>query len=115
MAVHKDLEVWKQTIKLTIAVFELRASFPASETYGLVSQMRRSAVSIPSNISEGAARDSDKEFIRFLYIALGSIAQLDTQYTLSPGNSTYGGIRKGREGHGLRRKDGNGPDQVSKA
>ncbi|MGA2733188.1 MAG: four helix bundle protein [Syntrophobacteraceae bacterium] len=57
--------------------------FPASEIYGLVSQMRRSAISIPSNIAEGAARNSDKEFIQFLYVTLGSIAELDTQYILS--------------------------------
>jgi len=57
--------------------------FPASEIYGLVSQMRRSAISIPSNIAEGAARNSDKEFTQFLYVTLGSIAELDTQYILS--------------------------------
>ncbi len=83
MASHKDLEVWKQAIELAKAVYELTAGFPASEIYGLVSQMRHSAVSIASNIAEGAARNSDKEFIQFLYVALGSIAELDTQYILS--------------------------------
>ena len=53
--------------------------FPEEESYGLVSQMRRAVVSIPSNIAEGAARDSHKEFIRFLYISLGSLAELETQ------------------------------------
>jgi four helix bundle protein len=83
VANHKDLEVWKQAIELAKAVYELTAAFPASEIYGLVSQMRRSAISIPSNIAEGAARNSDKEFTQFLYVTLGSIAELDTQYILS--------------------------------
>ena len=83
VAKHKDLEVWKQAMDLAKAVYELTAGFPPSETYGLASHMRRSAISIPSNIAEGAARNSDKEFIRFLYVTLGSIAELDTQYILS--------------------------------
>lgn len=83
MGTHKDLEVWKQAVQLAKAVYEFTAGFPASEVLGLVSQMRRSAVSVPSNIAEGAARNSDKQFIQFLYVALGSLAELDTQYTLS--------------------------------
>jgi four helix bundle protein len=83
MGTHKDLEVWRQSIELAKAVYQLTADFPNSELYGLVSQMRRSAVSVASNIAEGAARNSDKEFIQFLYIALGSIAELDTQYILA--------------------------------
>jgi four helix bundle protein len=83
VAKHKDLEVWKQAVLLAKTVYEFTAAFPASEIYGMVSQMRRSAISIPSNIAEGAARNSDKQFIQFLYVALGSIAELDTQYTLS--------------------------------
>ena len=80
---HKDLEVWKQGIELAKAVYGLTQSFPASELYGLTSQMRRSAVSIPSNIAEGAGRSTDKEFVYFLHITLGSIAELETQYILS--------------------------------
>jgi four helix bundle protein len=80
---HKDLEVWKQGIELAKAVYGLAQSFPASELYGLTSQMRRSAVSIPSNIAEGAGRSTDKEFVYFLHITLGSIAELETQYILS--------------------------------
>ena len=80
---HKDLEVWKQSVGLAKAVYELTGTFPPSELYGLTAQMRRSAVSIPSNIAEGAARGTDKEFIHFLYIALGSLSELDTQYILS--------------------------------
>lgn len=83
MAFHKDLEVWKQAMGLAREVYELTAGFPKSELYGLVSQMRRSAISIASNIAEGAARSTDREFIQFLYIALGSTAELDTQYILS--------------------------------
>ncbi len=83
MAYHKDLEVWKQAIELAKSVYELTAGFPASEIYGLVAQMRRSAISIASNIAEGAARNTDKEFIHFLHITLGSLAELDTQYILS--------------------------------
>ena len=94
VANHKDLEVWKQAIELTKAVYELTAGFPASEIYGLTSQMRRSAISIPSNIAEGAARSSDKAFIQFLYVTLGSIAELDTQYILSKEIQLTGGSAK---------------------
>mgnify|MGYP001097219029 CR=1 FL=1 len=83
MATHKELEVWKQAIELAKMVYQLTATFPSSELYGLVSQMRRSAVSIASNIAEGAARATDKEFIHFLHITLGSIAELETQYILA--------------------------------
>ena len=83
MPTHKDLEVWKQGMELAKEVYQVTAGFPASELYGLVSQMRRSAVSIVSNIAEGAARNIDKDFVHFLYIALGSIAELVTQYILS--------------------------------
>jgi len=80
---HKDLEVWKQSIELAKAVYDLTRNFPPSEMYGLTAQMRRSAVSIPSNIAEGAARKADKELTYFLHVALGSIAELDTQYILA--------------------------------
>jgi four helix bundle protein len=83
MSNYKELEVWKQAIELAKTVYKITASFPPSEVYGLVSQMRRSAISVASNIAEGAARNSDKEFIQFLYIATGSVAELDTQYILS--------------------------------
>jgi four helix bundle protein len=80
---HKDLEVWKRSIELAKAIYELTARFPASEMYGLVAQMRRSAISAASNIAEGAGRDSDKEFIHFLYITLGSVSEIETQYILA--------------------------------
>jgi four helix bundle protein len=83
MADHKDLDIWKLAIELAKEVYQLTASFPISEIYGLVSQMRRSAVSIASNIAEGAARNTDKELMHFLYVTLGSVAEIDTQYILS--------------------------------
>ena len=69
----EELVLWRQAVELAKAVYQLTANFPASELYGLVSQMRRSAVSVASNIAEGAARHTDREFIQFLYIALGSL------------------------------------------
>ena len=80
---HKDLEVWKLSIDLVDAVYRMSKTFPPEELYGLVSQMRRAAVSIPSNIAEGAARASKKEFTQFLYMALGSVTELETQTIIS--------------------------------
>jgi four helix bundle protein len=83
MSTHKDLDVWKASIALVTEIYKATLQFPRSELFGLVSQMRRSAVSISSNIAEGAARKSDKEFLRFLYIALGSYSELETQLIIS--------------------------------
>ena len=83
MKTHKDLDVWKEAMTLVKGIYRLTADFPKEETYGLVSQIRRAAVSIPSNIAEGAARNSNKEFIQFLYVSLGSLAELETQLLLS--------------------------------
>ena len=80
---HKDLKVWNDSIELTKEVYELTSNLPKQEMYGLTSQMRRCAISIPSNISEGAARSSTKEFIRFIDIARASLAELDTQIIIS--------------------------------
>ncbi len=80
---HKDLDVWRKSMDLAKSVYSLTAAFPKEEIYGLVAQMRRAATSIPSNIAEGAARDSNREFIRFLYTSLGSLAELETQLLLS--------------------------------
>lgn len=80
---HKDLQVWKKSIELARNIYILTKSFPKEEMYGLTSQIRRAVVSISSNIAEGAARNSDKEFIHFLYIALGSLAELETQLIIS--------------------------------
>jgi four helix bundle protein len=76
---HKDLEVWKQSIDLVSTVYRVTKTFPHEELYGLANQMRRAAVSIPSNIAEGAARNSRKEFSQFLHIALGSLSEVETQ------------------------------------
>jgi len=76
---HKDLEVWKEGIGLVTDIYILTNSLPDSEKYGMSSQMRRAAISIPSNIAEGAGRNSDKELIQFLYISLGSVEELETQ------------------------------------
>ena len=80
---HKDLEVWNLGIDLVEHVYKLTATFPKDELYGLVSQIRRCAVSIPANIAEGAARHSVKEYIRFLYISLGSLSELETHLVIS--------------------------------
>jgi len=80
---HKDLDVWRESIELVKEVYKVTAEFPKEELYNLTSQIRRCAVSIPSNIAEGAARKSKKEFINFLYVALGSCAELETQLIIS--------------------------------
>jgi len=80
---HKDLDVWNAAMELVTNIYKLTKSFPKDELYGLTSQMRRSAVSVPSNIAEGAARKSKAEFIQFLYIALGSLSELETQLIIS--------------------------------
>jgi four helix bundle protein len=80
---HKDLDIWGESIDLVERIYKITDTFPQSEMYGLTNQMRRSAVSIPSNISEGAARSSNKEFIQFLYISLGSLSELETHLIIS--------------------------------
>ena len=80
---HKDLDVWKKSMDLVETIYKLTQAFPDSEKFGLTSQMRRAAVSIPSNIAEGAARKGDKELIHFLHIALGSLSELETQYLIA--------------------------------
>jgi len=80
---HKDLEVWKKSIDLVSNIYKITESFPNKELYGLTNQIRRAAVSVPSNIAEGAARNSKKEFIQFLYIALGSLSELETQIIIA--------------------------------
>ncbi len=80
---HKELDVWKKSMDLVELIYKLSNSFPDSEKFGLTSQMRRAAVSIPSNIAEGAGRKGDKEFIQFLHIALGSLSEVETQYLIA--------------------------------
>ncbi len=83
MKTHKDLDVWKKAIDLVASIYKITSSFPKEALYGLTSQIRRAAVSIPSNIAEGAARNQYKEFIQFLYIALASGAEIETQLIIS--------------------------------
>ena len=80
---HKNLDVWKESVALATEIYKITSNFPKSEIHGIVSQMRRAAVSVPSNIAEGAARNSDKEFAQFLNIAGGSLSELDTQVEIS--------------------------------
>jgi four helix bundle protein len=76
---YRDLLVWQKGIALVCNVYSLSSAFPRSERFGLTAQMRRAAVSVPSNIAEGQARHQPRDFQRFLRIALGSLAELDTQ------------------------------------
>lgn len=79
----KDLKIWRKGIKLVEDIYIATADFPKEELYGLTSQIRRSAVSIPSNISEGFGRFHSKEYRRFLYLSLGSCAELATQVIIA--------------------------------
>lgn len=80
---YKDLIVWQKSMSLVIIVFELTEKFPKSELYGIVSQIRRAAVSVPSNIAEGWGRKSTKEYRQFYAIAYGSVLELETQLLIS--------------------------------
>lgn len=79
---YKDLRIWQKGMGLTKTIYRLTARFPSEEKFGLVSQMRRAAVSIPSNIAEGQARRGTREFVQFLSLASGSLAELETQLLL---------------------------------
>jgi len=80
---YRELIVWQDAIKIAKAVYLLTGKFPKQETYALADQLRRAAVSVPSNIAEGQARKSPGDFRRFLHIALGSLAEVDTQLILA--------------------------------
>lgn len=80
---HKKLDVWKLAVKLTAKIYNLTKKLPKHELYGLTSQLRRAAVSIPSNIAEGAARKSSKERSRFYEISRSSLAEIDTQIEIA--------------------------------
>ena len=79
----RDLEIWQKGVELVTLVYEVTARFPESESYGLSAQMRRCAVSVPSNVAEGFRRGHHKEFRQFLHIALGSLAELETQVVIA--------------------------------
>ena len=76
---HKNLQVWRKSISFVKDIYLITRAFPREEMFGLTSQLRRAAVSIPSNIAEGNGRESKKDLIRFLYIAIGSAAEIETQ------------------------------------
>lgn len=80
---HEQLDAWKFAMQLVKAVYELTAGFPVEERYGLAQQMRRAAVSIPSNLAEGAGRNGAKEYFHFIGISRGSLAELETQLQLA--------------------------------
>lgn len=80
---YKDLVVWQKGIALAKLVYGLTRSFPSEEKFGIVAQMRRAALSVPSNVAEGQARRTTGEFIQFISHAEGSVAELDTQLILS--------------------------------
>ena len=80
---HHDLEAWREALGLVKAVYSATSKFPKDEQFCLTSQMRRAAISIPSNIAEGAARASSREFLKFLVIARGSLMELDTQICIA--------------------------------
>ena len=80
---HRKLIVWQDSITLVTEIYNISKLFPQDEKFGLTNQIRRASVSIPSNIAEGAARQTNKEFIQFLYIALGSCAEVETQLIIA--------------------------------
>ena len=80
---HRDLDVWRKSIDLVTSIYKSTENYPNTEMYGLTSQIRRCAVSIPSNIAEGSARTTKKDFSHFLAMSLGSVAELETQLIIS--------------------------------
>lgn len=80
---HENLRAWQYSMDLVEVIYKESASYPSDERFGLINQLRRAAVSVPSNIAEGAARGSDADFIRFLYIARGSLSEVQTQLKIA--------------------------------
>ena len=80
---YKDLKIWQKSIEIVTKIYQVTKDFPKEELYSLTSQMRRSAISIPSNIAEGFMRQHNKEYKQFLYVALGSNGELETQLIIS--------------------------------
>jgi four helix bundle protein len=88
MSHFRKILVWQKSISLVTKIYKTTSTFPKEEMFGLTSQIRRSSVSIPSNIAEGAGRESPKDFLRFLYISMGSIFEMQTQLEIAK-NITY--------------------------
>lgn len=80
---HKDLKVWQESMLLVEDIYKITSSFPKDELFGLTSQIKRAAISVPSNIAEGSGRKGSAELMRFLYISLGSLSELDTQLEIA--------------------------------
>lgn len=80
---QKDLKVWQESMDLVTEIYRISDFFPENEKFGLTSQIRRCAISIPSNIAEGCARKGNRELLQFLYVSLGSLAELETQYEIA--------------------------------
>ena len=80
---HKDLKVWQESMDLVTEIYRISDFFPENGKFGLTSQIRRCAISIPSNIAEGCARKGNRELLQFLYVSLGSLAELETQYEIA--------------------------------
>ena len=80
---YKELDVWKKSIELVETMYKISAKFPSSEVYGLTNQIRRASASVSSNIAEGAGRSGDKELLYFLNVALGSLAEVETQVEIA--------------------------------
>ncbi len=83
MRTHENLEVWKKAVDFVVLIYKVTENFPTEEKFGLTSQIRRASVSIPSNIAEGAARTSNKEFLYFLSNAQGSASEVSTQLLIA--------------------------------
>lgn len=91
---HKKLDAWQKSMSIVTEIYNLTKSFPKDEFYGLTNQIRRSAISIPSNIAEGCARKNDKETIQFLYVSIGSIAEVETQLLIAQELNYSNNIKK---------------------
>jgi len=80
---YRELKIWHKAIELSAEIYKLVADFPSDEKFGIVSQLRRASVSVPSNIAEGSRRKSQKEFAHYLSMSLGSLFEIETQLTIS--------------------------------
>jgi four helix bundle protein len=83
MRPHENLDVWKMAVEFVVKIYDCTKVFLSEEKFGLTSQIRRAAVSIPANIAEGAARQHDKEFLQFLFVAQGSASELETELLIA--------------------------------